>query len=154
MITLWDIQNDFNILYDIKPGYSGKIYSCLLVFEIEDINYLLTSSTGSNDYTKKYNINSGEFIENINNTNNNYTYYLLYWFNKKNNENYIIECCENKTSIHNLLKDEIYAELKTQKEGRHFSGFIYNKNDNDYLCNGSGNGYINIWDLFDKNLIA
>ena len=86
MVTLWDIENDFNILYDIKNGYSGKIYSSLLVFEIEEKNYVLTSSTGSNDYTKKYNIDFGEFIENINKTNNNYTYYLLYWFNKKNNE--------------------------------------------------------------------
>ena len=86
MVTLWDIQNDFKILYDINPGYSGKIYSSLLVFEIEEKNYLLTSSTGSNDFTKKYNIDFGEFIENINKTNNNYTYYLLYWFNKTNNE--------------------------------------------------------------------
>lgn len=154
MVTLWDIENDFKILYEIKPGYSGKLYSSLLVFGINGKNYLLTSSTGSSDYTKKYDFESGKFIANINNTNNNYTYYLLYWFNKKNNEHYIIECCENKTSIHNLIKDEIYAELKATNEGRHFSGFIYNKNDIDYLCNGCGNGYIHIWDLFNKNLIA
>ena len=83
MVTLWDIQNDFKILYDINPGYSGKIYSSLLVFEIEEKNYLLTSSRSSNEYTNKYNFESGKFIENINKTNNNNTYYLLYWFNKK-----------------------------------------------------------------------
>ena len=154
MVPLWNIENDFKILYEIKPGYSGKLYSSLLVFGINGKNYLLTSSTGSSDYTKKYDFESGKFIANINNTNNNYTYYLLYWFNKKNNEHYIIECCENKTSIHNLIKDEIYAELKATNEHRHFSGFIYNKNDIDYLCNGCGNGYIHIWDLFNKNLNA
>ena len=156
MVTLWDIENNFKILYEIKPGYSGKskLYSSLLVFGINGKNYLLTSSTGLNDYTKKYDFESGKFISNINNTNNNYTYYLLYWFNKKNNEHYIIECCESKTIIHNLIKDEIYAELKATNEYRHFSGFIYNKNDIDYLCNGCGNGYIHIWDLFNKNLIA
>ena len=152
MVTLWDITNDYKLLYDIKPGYSGKIYSSLLVFGINEKNYLFTSSTGTSEYTKKYNLETGKFIENINKTNSNYTYYLIYWFNNKNNENYIIECCENKTSIHNLLKDEIYAELKAPNEGRHMSGFIYNKNDIDYLCNGCGNGYIHIWNLFNKSL--
>ena len=154
MVTLWDIHNDFNIIYDIKTGYSGKIYSSLLVFNIEDKNYLLASTNRTNDYIKIYNIDSGVFIDKINKSINNYTYYLLYRFNKKNNENCIIECCESKILIHNLLKDEIYAELKTEKESRHFSGFIYNKNEIDYLCNGCGNGYINIWDLFNKNLIT
>ena len=123
MVTLWDIDNDFKILYEIKSGYNGKIYSSLLVFGINDKNYLLTSSNSTNDYIKKYDFESGKFIENINKTNNNYTYYLLYWFNKKNNEHYIIECCENKTLMHNLIKDELYAELKATNEGKHFCGF-------------------------------
>ena len=132
-VTLWDIQDDFKILYDIKPGYNGKIYSILLVFDINKKNYLLTCSTSTSEYTKKYNFESGKFIENINKTNSNYTYYLLYWFNIKNNEHYIIECCDGKVSIHNLIKDEIYAELKAPNEYRNFSGFIYTKNDVDYL---------------------
>ena len=152
LVTLWDIQDEFKIIYDIKPGYSGKIYSSLLVFGINEKNYLLTCSTGSNEYTKKFNFESGKFIENINKTNNNYTYYLLYWLNKKNNEHYIIECCDGKVSIYNLIKDEIYAELKAPKDYRNFSGFIYTKNEIDYLCKGCGNGYIHIWDLFSKTL--
>ena len=79
---------------------------------------------------------------------------MLYWLNKKTNDHYIIECCEGKILIHNLLKDETYSELKCPNGGRHFSGFIYNKNDIDYLCNGCGSGYINIWDLFNKKLIS
>ena len=58
----------------------------------------------------------------------------------------IIECCDGKVSIHNLIKDEIYAELKAPNEYRNFSG--------DYLCKGCGNRYIHIWDLFSKNLIS
>ena len=42
MVTLWDIGNNFKILYEIKTGYSGKIYSCILVFGINGKNYLLT----------------------------------------------------------------------------------------------------------------
>lgn len=153
-VTLWDIQDEFKIIYDIKPGYSGKIYTSLLAFYIYDKNYLITCTTNTSEYSKKYNFESGKFIENINKTNSNYTYYLLYWLNKKNNEHYIIECCDGKVSIHNLIKDEIYAELKAPNEYRNFSGFIYTKNEIDYLCKGCGNGYIHIWDLFNKNLIA
>ena len=37
-------------------------------------------------------------------------------------------------------------------EDSHFSGFIYNKDDNDYLCSSSKNGFINIWDLYNKKI--
>ena len=29
---------------------------------------------------------------------------------------------------------------------------VYNKDDNDYLCTSSSNGYINIWNLYNKNI--
>ena len=32
------------------------------------------------------------------------------------------------------------------------SGFIYEKENNDYLCSSSYNGYINIWDLYNKKI--
>jgi len=51
-----------------------------------------------------------------------------------------------------LLEDELYSELINQPEGNHLSGFIYNKDNNDYLCSSSTNGYINIWDLYNKNI--
>ena len=34
----------------------------------------------------------------------------------------------------------------------HFSGFIYYKDNNDYLCSSCTNGYINIWDLYNKTI--
>ncbi len=47
----------------------------------------------------------------------------------------------------------VYSELKQDKdEESHFSGFIYEKDNNDYLCSSSDNGYINIWDLYNKKL--
>ena len=54
--------------------------------------------------------------------------------------------------INNLLEDELYSELIQQPEDNHHSGFIYNRNDNDYLCSSSNNGYINIWDLYNKKI--
>jgi len=45
----------------------------------------------------------------------------------------LIIFCESKTLIHNLITDELYAELKATNEGRHFSGFTYNKDDIYFL---------------------
>ena len=39
-----------------------------------------------------------------------------------------------------------------QPEGDHLSGFIYNIDNNEYLFSSSTNGYINIWDLCNKNI--
>ena len=54
--------------------------------------------------------------------------------------------------INNILKDELYSELKQEPEDDHYSGFIYNKENNDYLCSSSDNGYINIWDLYNQKI--
>ena len=73
-------------------------------------------------------------------------------YNKKNNKYYIIQFSNRKIIINNLIEEELYSELKKEPEADHFSGFIYNKNDNNYLCSSSRNGYINIWDLYNKKI--
>ena len=56
-------------------------------------------------------------------------------------------------NIKNLFKDdELYCELIQEPEDNHLSGFIYNLDNKDYLCSSSYNGYINIWDLFNKSI--
>ena len=102
--------------------------------------------------TKIYSLNNGQFIKYINNTNNNHIYYLLSWYNKKNNKYYIIQFSYLKIIINNLIEDELYSELKQEPEGSHLSGFIYEKENNDYLCSSSYNGYINLWDLYNKKI--
>jgi len=117
---------------------------------------MITSNTlDDNDKsaTKIYSLNNGQFIKYINNTNKNSIYYLLSWYNKKNNKYYIIQLAYKKIIINNLLEDELYSELIQQPENFHYSGFIYNRNNNDYLCSSSLNGYINIWDLYNKNIL-
>ena len=73
-------------------------------------------------------------------------------YNKKNNKYYIIQFCYKKIIISNLLEDELYSELINQPEDNHLSGFIYCKDNNDYLCSSCSNGYINIWDLYNKTI--
>ena len=158
MVIIWDIINNYNIKYQIDTKYGGRIYSCLLIFphNIHD-NYIITSTYNESDdidksATKIYSLNNGEFIKYINNINNNAIYYLLSWYNKKNNKYYIIQFSFEKIIINNLLEDELYSELKQEPETDHLSGFIYSKDNNDYLCSSSFNGYINIWDLYKKKI--
>ena len=158
IVIIWDITNNYNIKYQIDTKYGHNIYSSLLIFphNIDD-NYIITSTYNeSNDIdkssTKIYSLNNGKFIKYINNTNNVVIYYLLSWYNKKNNKYYIIQFSYEKIIINNLIEDELYSELKQEPETDHFSGFIYNKDNNDYLCSSSDNGYINIWDLYNKNI--
>jgi len=158
IVIIWDINNNYNIKYKINNKYNYYIYSCALVFpHNNNENYIIISTNSiSNDNdesaTKIYSLNNGNFIKFINNTNNNSIWYLLSWYNKKNNKYYIIQLADKKIIINNLLEDELYFELMHQPESLHYSGFIYNKDNNDYLCSSSINGYINIWDLYNKNI--
>ena len=153
IVNIWDITNNYTIKYKINTKYNNS--SCLLIFPNNfDKNYIITSTQETsydNDKaaTKIYSLNNGEFIKYINNSNNNKIWYLLSWYNKENKKYYIIQLAYT-IIINNLLEDELYSELIYQPKECHFSGFIYNKDNNDYLCTSSRNGYINIWDLYNK----
>ena len=158
IVILWDITNDYKIKYSIDTQYGKDIYSCLLIFpdKIDDV-YIITSclNESKNDKdsaTKVYSLNEQNLIKCIKDTNNNRIYYLLSWYNKINNKLYIIQFSNKKIIINNLFEDELYSELIYVQESFHFSGFIYSKDNKDYLCSSSSNGYINIWDLYDKKL--
>ena len=97
-------------------------------------------------------MNKGNFVKNILNRKLNQIKYLLLWQNKKNNKYYIIQVCNYKVLINNLMEDEIYAQLTSENEGKHNSAFLYSIKDNDYLCCSSNIGYIDIWDLYNKKL--
>ena len=166
IVIIWDITNNC-IKYSIDTKYNDIIYSCLLVFVENDENsnnynegYIITSTYGISEEneksgTKIYSMeNNGEFINYINNTNSNSVYYLLSWLNKKNNKYYIIEFSYMKIFINNLLEDELYAELTQDQKISHYSGFVYEINEEkSYLYSSSKNGFINIWDLYNKTLI-
>ena len=160
IVIIWDITNNFNIKYQIDTKYGQNIYSCfyscLLIFphNIDD-NYIITSTfhksdDDENSSTKIYSLNNIDQFKYINNTNNNSIFYLLSWYNKKDDKYYIIQFSYKKIIINNLLEDELYSELKQEPESDNLSGFIYNKDNKDYLCSSSKNGYINIWDLYKK----
>ena len=177
IVFIWDIVNSYRKLYTINTKYNDIIYSCLLVFTGEanentnsnydnnnntnNTGYIITSTfdiskENQNSATKVYSLENGEFINYIKNTNTNSVFYLLSWINKRDNRNYIIQFCYMKILITNLLEDEeVYAELSQEQKLSHYSGFIYEKKEEDkaYLYSSSKNGIINIWDLYNKVLV-
>ena len=160
-VIVWNILKDYKIdfLSIINYSYYRNIYSCILS-NIDEFNYVIISSyttekkldeENNNDYTKMYSLMNGGFIKNIYNTNNNCTRYLLSWHNDEIYSDYIIECCDRKISINNLLKKENYFDYQSEIKGEEYlSGFVFSKNGKDYLCTGSWNGFIRIFDLFEK----
>ena len=158
LVIVWDITNDYNILYQIETKYEDFIYSCLLLFphNIEN-NYIITSTYSEsesmeNSATKIYSLNDGKFIKYIQYSNYNAIYYLISWYNKRNNRYYIIQFSYLKVIINDLYEENIFYELTQEPETDHFSGFIFNREGTDYLCCSSENGYINIWDLYSKTI--
>ena len=164
IVILWDINNNYKIInqvntfYNINSGRGLVIYSCLLVFDKHhENNYMITSINNisedvSTSGTKIYSLNGSEVIKCIDKSNKIKILYLLSWYNKKKNQYYIIQFGNESIVINNLLRDELYSIFIQKQEGLHYSGFIYKKDDNEYLLSCSKNGYINIWDLYNKNL--
>ena len=158
IVIIWDITNNYNIKYEIDTKYKDDIYSCLLIFphNIND-NYIITSTTNKSynmdeSSTKIYSLNNGKFIKYINNTTDNAINYLLSWYNKNIDKYYIIQFSFKKIIINDLIEDDNYLELIREPESDHVCGLIYSKDNKDYLYSSLDNGYIHIWDLYDKIL--
>ena len=154
-IIIWDINKDYEIVFIkyIRPEF---INNCLMIFPHNEKDiYVVISSRSSYESNLAY-----TFISSLYSTekqtrlsDSNYlTWYILSWFNKKDNQYYIIHLCFKRIAIFNLLKDKKYDIFIQEPESNHFSGFIYSKDDYDYLCCTSQNGFINIWDLFKKKI--
>jgi len=158
IVIIWEITYDFNLKYKINTNYSDNIYSCLLLFDlINENNYIVTSSYAQLDdneksATKLYSLENGQLVKYILYSNKSAVYYLLSWYNKNNNKYYIIQFTFKAILINSVIDDELYCELIQEPEDNHLSGFIFNLDNKDYLCTSSYNGYINIWNLFNKSI--
>ena len=158
-VIVWNINKNYKIDFSKFMNYHSfsYIYSCIIM-NVDEYNYVIISSYGisnkdekNGEYTQMFSLMNGSFIKNIYGTDNNYTRYLIPWHNNKNNNYYVIECCDNKISINNLLKKEVYCELVSERRDEEFfSGFLFNENEKEYLCTGSWNGFVRIWDLYSQ----
>ena len=162
IVIIWDINNIFNpnVKHIIKTGYNEYIFSCLILFNINNDNIIITSTVDSSQtddsYSRVYSLNNNcNLIKNILGTNENISLYLLFWFNRKNSQNYLIECCQGKICVYNLEKNDNFCKLKSDNDFESYCcGVIYKKDNEDYLITASDGDYIRIWDLYNKNIFG
>ena len=157
IVIIWDIKNNYNILQRIQTYYKELIYNCLLIFpHNKDDNFISLCSSAIEYYylsvLKIFSLNKGIIVKESKNPLMIKNFCILSWYNKNNDEYYIIKIDYGRVQISSLLENEIYSTFITENEGIHYDGLIYNKNDKDYLCVSSFNGYLDIQDLYDKIL--
>ena len=156
VIYIRDISNNYKLMYEINILHGN----CLLIFLENNNDYIVASSKmhsfSIDESTRIYSFSNCSLVRYIDNTKHEQIEYLIYWYNQKDNKNYFIQLAHGKILINNLLENELYAELVNNEYSFHSTGFIYNKNNIDYLGvsanDGSDNGLIEIWDLYNKNL--
>ena len=156
IVIIWkinDIENDIK-KYKIKLKYNNWIYSC---YFLKNNRYLFTSCCGVG-YTQMYYFNPNKennkhfkFCKNYYITKKNCTFYIILWKNQRNSKNYIIECCKSKIVIFDINENILYAKFLpfNSKNSFYMSGLIFK----DYLYANTMSGYINVWNLYNKNLI-
>ena len=161
IIFIWDINNHYSLFYKIESRTSkGFISGVVIIFNIIDSlnnenNYIIFSFN-CKIHTNIYSLDKRHKEKIIEKTNEYNTYYLIFWFNQKDKNNYALELSDGNIYIFNIKDNSLYCNLKSGAfvYSKNNCGFIYNKNnnDNDYLIISCSCGNIMIWDLINKNL--
>ena len=158
-IIIWDINNDYSNIYQINRKVSrGYISGCLLCsLNLNNvIDNIIIFSYNIKDYTNIYSLDNKQKIKTIKETNEHNTYYILLWLNKKDNLYYLIELSNGNIYIYNIQDDTLYfnSDLDTFNYSQYNCGFVYTKNNNDFLFASNIPGEIFIWDLENKNIFS
>ena len=162
IILVWDITDNYKMICKYNPSQHVADGSCLLIFP-HFLNDIFAVTCTANDssydccYTEIYSLNQKKLYKKIEGSNTREVDLLLSWYNKKNNNYYIIQLERHRISIVNLFKNEIYWEsvskIDTFDNEEYFrSGYIYYNNNKDYLFTFSGSHNLTIWDLYKKNI--
>ena len=164
IIKIINISDNYNIISNIISPKNFQntwnFINCALIFNIQinsqKLDIILVSSRAryEEEYpTKIYNISNGQFLKDISNTKTNKTRFIIPWYNESNKLYYLIEFCEDLLIVVNILLNEIYAKLDEEKYNSYSSGFVYKKDNIDYLYAANSCSEIRIWNLIDKELI-
>jgi WD40 repeat protein len=106
-VIIWDITNNFNIINCIQEQSAGKIYDALILFNLNNQDYILISSA-MKEPIKLFGFRDNQKYYNIFGTEENLTNYMIPW--TYDNNYYIIKLYSD-ISIHNIFKNECYAKL-------------------------------------------
>ena len=165
---VWDINNNYSKIYNINEKMSlGTISDFLFCYiNLNNIldNYIIfsyksnkqTRKAKNKEYTNIYSLD-GKKIKIFDKSNEYDTYFMIYWINSKDNNNYIIELSDGKIYINNIIEDTQFGafNLSLFDYSKYNCGFIYTaKNNRDSLFASNSEGYINILDLESKSFVG
>jgi hypothetical protein len=148
-LLIWDINDNYKNIKSIHIINGGTIYSCLLIFPRKEAKtYIIASSSNHQGGIDNNSLNENQIFKSIPTS-----FYLLSWYNKKDFNHYIIILGSSSVVINSLKPYYKYHTfIESISVGIHNSGFIFNKNNVDYLCTSSIKGYIYIYDLYQKRI--
>ena len=161
VVLVWDITNNYKIIFQVEPEEHSGDDSCLLIFpHFKDDIYMVTSSHCKSDcdicYTVIYSLKEKKLIQNIKGSNNIDIFLLLSWYNKNNKSYYVLQFYKYGIYIENLLKNEQYWKIGPyigdHREETFQPGLIYKKDNVDYLCTLSGYNYLDLFNLYKKKV--
>ena len=156
-LIVWTILNENNyqetIILLIETWYGIRITFSLIFNNDNYEDFLIYNNKVS--ISNLLSIKSNKVIKKFD-SKSDILYYLV-WFNKKANQNYIIQCNYSKIIIFNPLS-KVYKFNKIESkevEGKNYSAcIIYNRNNIDILCISNENGNIIFYDLFNNKIIS
>ena len=146
---IWDVTNDYTIKYILRMEYKSIIRDAILLFGLNQKNYLIISRASKEEYTKVYELAPNTpFVRNIPKPKKKITNSIIPW--KHNNKQYIIELCNGIISIKNVLENENFSDLNMEKDDNYLSGFIYK--DHQLFVNITNKKQIIVLNLINRDI--
>ena len=154
-IAVYDLDDDCKCIFETETKYELFIYTNLMIFD-EDKKYVVTSSIGSNNMTKVYNIDSKE-LKDLNSTKDLTVFYMEYWRNEKGAENEkhnIIHCAKNKVVVTSYPADKAYLTNEVGEEEPYIqAGCLFKKGGVDHFMFACTYGIVRILNLESKQQV-
>ena len=146
---IWDVADDYTIKYILRMEDKSIIRDSILLFGLNQKNYLIISRFSKEEYTKVYELAPDiPFVRKIPHPKKKITNAIIPW--KHKNKYYIIELCNGVISIKNVLENEKFSDLNLEKDDNYSSGFVYK--DHQLFVNISNKKKIIVLDLISKDI--
>jgi len=152
-LIIYDLNMD-KIKYKIKV--SQKFYiEKLLFIKSNNINYFVLNQINSfletnalllGEKNKIFCFDKGNFIQDIDNTQNDICYNVIHWKN-----DFIIKCCLNYVKIINFKTSILYHQFTNNH--KNLNGYFSNKNNNLIIFSINGLNAIDFYNLDEKVFI-
>ena len=151
-VKIWDIEN-WSCIFNLNKIYEkGNMLSvCLHFDEYQKESYIFTSSDSG--FIKIWGMD-GQFIKNINKTENNETYFLDTYYDETELKYFLIsgemKCVKSfELNTHQLFR----TYIDNNSFAEHLSAFVYKNMGIVELVECEFYGYVRIWNFHSGNLV-